>query len=158
MSRYAVLVGQINRDLADLEQIINGTHALMEKVRATGDTDYLGTIALNLHGFYSGAERIFREVALEIDGSLPEGADWHRRLLRQMAAEVNDIRPALLSDKTLKSLNELCAFRHVVRNIYTFDLIPGRVQDLAEGLPRCLELLRADLQGFCQFLIALNRG
>lgn len=30
MSRYAVLVGQINRDLSDLEQIINDTHKLME--------------------------------------------------------------------------------------------------------------------------------
>lgn len=156
MSRYEVLIGQINRDLADLEQIADNTESLMGKVQATGDLDYLGTVALNLHGFYSGAERIFREVALQMDKALPEGADWHRRLLRQMSAEVINIRPPVLSNATLKSLNELCAFRHVVRNVYTFDLIPSRVEELATELPQCLALLRLDLQQFCLFLTTIN--
>jgi ABC-type transporter Mla subunit MlaD len=111
MSRYAVLVGRIERDLEDLEQLANKTNLLIEKVRATADTDYLGTVALNLHSFYSGTERIFRDIALEIDSSLPEGSDWHRRLLRQMLADIPDVRPKLLSDRTFKMLNELCAFR-----------------------------------------------
>lgn len=158
MSRYAVLVGEINRDLADLEQLVTQTQALMAKVKTTGDADYLGTVALNLHGFYSGVERIFREVALAVDGSLPEGADWHRRLLRQMAAAVPDVRPEVLSSETLKSLNDLCAFRHVVRNVYTFELIPSRVEALATDLPGCLAQLRTDLQRFCAVLMAVNGG
>lgn len=156
MSRYAVLLGQIRRDLADLERIANNTIALLEKIQQTGDTDYLGTVALNLHGFYSGAERIFREVALEVDEALPSGTDWHRRLLRQMAVVVPDVRPALLGEESLKKLNNLCAFRHVVRNIYTFELIPSRVNDLAAELPDCLALLQEDLHTFCQFLRAVN--
>ena len=35
MSRYAVLVGEINRDLADLEQLVTQTQALMAKVQTT---------------------------------------------------------------------------------------------------------------------------
>ena len=62
----------------------------------------------------------------------------------------------MLQNPTLKGLNDLCAFRHVVRNVYTFDLIPSRVQDLAEGLPDCLERLQSDLRVFCQFLSLLN--
>ena len=158
MSRYGVLVGQIQRDLTDLDQVVARVKGLMTKVQATGDLDYLGTVALNLHGFYSGAERIFREVALAVDGSLPEGADWHRRLLRQMASEVPDVRPAVLSDATLKPLNELCAFRHVVRNVYTFDLIPSRIEALAKGASDCLALLKGDLERFCQFLMSLDEG
>ena len=38
-----------------------------------------------LHSFYSGAERIFREIARTVDASMPESVDWHRRLLRQMS-------------------------------------------------------------------------
>lgn len=158
MSRYAVLVGEINRDLADLAQLVSQTQVLMAKVQATGDADYLGTVALNLHGFYSGAERIFREVALAVDGSLPEGADWHRRLLRQMAAAVPEVRPEVLSGETLRDLNELCAFRHVVRNVYTFELIPNRVEALATDLPSCLAQLQTDLQRFCAVLMAVNGG
>lgn len=109
-----------------------------------------------MHGFYSGAERIFREVASEVDETLPSGTDWHRRLLRQMAKAVPDIRPALLGDESLKMLNDLCAFRDVVRNIYTFELIPSRVHELAATLPDCLARLREDLQAFCQFLHTVN--
>ena len=81
MSRYAVLIGQIEQELEALQQLVDQTNSLMVKVEATGDMDYLGTIALNLHGFYSGAERIFRDIANDIDGSLPTSSDWHRRLL-----------------------------------------------------------------------------
>ncbi|MEM8545231.1 MAG: hypothetical protein AAGF66_14730 [Cyanobacteria bacterium P01_H01_bin.119] len=156
MTRYAVLVGEINRDLADLERLVEQTQALMSKVQSTGDEDYLGTVALNLHGFYAGVERIFRDVALTVDGSLPDGADWHRRLLRQMAAVVPEIRPAVVSSTTLQKLTELCAFRHVVRNVYTFDLIPNRIEALAHELPKCLTHLQVDLQRFCEFLMTVN--
>lgn len=156
MSRYAVLIGQIERELESLRQLVSQTDSLMQKVKATGDTDYLGTIALNLHGFYSGAERIFRDIATDLDGSLPDCSDWHRRLLRQMAANVVDIRPAVLNDSTLKALNELCAFRHVVRNIYSFDLIPEKVETLAANLSEAYALLSTDLNEFTQFLVTIN--
>jgi hypothetical protein len=156
MSHFVVLIGQIQQDLVDLEQLVNNTQALMAKVQTTGDLDYLGTVALNLHGFYSGAERMFREIAIGVDGALPEGSDWHRRLLRQMGAALPDVRPEVLSTDTLKCLNELCAFRHVVRNVYTFELIPSRVEDLAAKLPDCLEHLRTDLLEFCHFLKSLS--
>ena len=128
----------------------------MQKVKATGDVDYLGTIALNLHSFYSGAERIFRDIATDLDGSLPSSSDWHRRLLRQMAANIPNIRPAILRDSTLKALNELCAFRHVVRNTYSFDLIPERVEMLAANLPEAYALLATDLNEFKPFLLTIN--
>ncbi|MEO0352412.1 MAG: hypothetical protein AAF282_20415 [Cyanobacteria bacterium P01_A01_bin.15] len=156
MSRYAVLLGQIERELGSLQQLVGQTDSLMQKVKATGDVDYLGTIALNLHSFYSGAERIFRDIATDLDGSLPSSSDWHRRLLRQMAANIPNIRPAILRDSTLKALNELCAFRHVVRNTYSFDLIPERVEMLAANLPEAYALLATDLNEFKPFLLTIN--
>ena len=82
--------------------------------------------------------------------------DWHRRLLRQMATAVPDVRPAVLSNGTLKALNELCAFRHVVRNVYSLELIPQRVTELANQLPDVCRALETDLRSFCQFLSSLN--
>ncbi len=35
-------------------------------------------IALSLHGFYTGAERIFQRVARSLDYSEPTGENWHR--------------------------------------------------------------------------------
>jgi len=155
MTRYALLIGQIHQDLHDLERLVNQTMTLLQKVKNTGDEDYLGTVALNLHSFYSGVERIFRETARTVDGSIPEGADWHRRLLRQMSAEVADVRPIVITDQTRNALDEYCAFRHVVRNVYTFDLRPKRVKELTEALPNAYQLLLHDAQTFCKFLEAI---
>lgn len=141
--------------MTDLERLVKQTIALLQKVQTTGDEDYLGTVALKLHSFYSGAERIFREIARTIDASMPEGADWHRRLLRQMSAEISDVRPVVLTDATRNALNEYCAFRHVVRNVYTFDLRANRIQELAAELPACYELLRQDAEKLCEFLAAI---
>ncbi len=57
----------------------------------------LDGVALNLHGFYAGVERIFEEIAREIDGSLPAGPEWHRDLLLQMSAEVAGTRPPVIA-------------------------------------------------------------
>lgn len=152
MTQYAALIGQIRQDLTELEYLIQKTTQLLEKVVNTGDEDYLGTVALNLHSFYTGVERIFREIARTIDGSMPEGADWHRRLLRQMSAEIPNLRPPVITLETRNALDEYCAFRHVVRNIYTFNLRLDRIQNLATALPECYQLLYRDIEAFCKFL------
>ena len=55
--------------------------------------------ALNLHGFYVGLERVFLIVAERIDVSVPSGAAWHQELLRQMAVDLPDILPAVISEQ-----------------------------------------------------------
>ncbi len=154
--RYVVLIGQIRRELHELGCLVQQTSTLLQKVIRTGDLDYLGTVALNLHGFYSGAENIFREIAREVDDAVPEGDNWHRRLLKQMSAEIPAVRPAVLSDTTRTVLDDYCAFRHVVRNVYTFNLRPARLQELATALPDCYDLLSQDLETFCQLLAAID--
>jgi hypothetical protein len=83
---------------------------------------------------------------------MPEGADWHRRLLRQMSAEIPNLRPPVITLETRNALDEYCAFRHVVRNIYTFNLRLDRIQNLAALLPQCYQLLYRDSETFCSFL------
>lgn len=123
MAYYAPLMGQIQQELAELDKITQQTSRLLQKVLHTGDEDYLGSLALNLHSFYTATERIFREIVQRIDGQLPEGADWHRRLLRQISAEIPNVRPPVITIKTRDCLDEYCAFRHVVRNMYTFTYV-----------------------------------
>jgi hypothetical protein len=103
---YAPLSGQIRQDLDELEYLVIQTTRLAQKAKATGDDDYLGTVALNFHGFYTGAERIFAGIATEVDKSMPSGSDWHLRLLRQMSAEIRGIRPPVITPKTRNSLDE----------------------------------------------------
>lgn len=50
-----------------------------------------------MQSFYTGAERIFYEVAKEVDGYVPAGADWHRQRLEQLSVEIPTVRQETLS-------------------------------------------------------------
>jgi hypothetical protein len=116
------------------------------------DDHYLDGVALNLHGFYSGAERIFAHIAETIDGDLPHGEDWHRLLLQQMKTEVPGVRPAVISTETGEFLDDLRTFRHVVRNVYTHHLDPVRLGKLVKGTSDTFTQLYAELLAFAAFL------
>lgn len=147
-SANLVLLGQIQQELRELNNLIQKNQQLIQKFNRTQDEDYLGTIALNIHRFYTGVERIFKQIAQTIDGSVPDTPDWHRQLLRQMSSPVISKRSPVINLKTRDILDNYCSFRHVIRNIYNFNLQPERVQKLAEDLPYCFDLLQQDIQKF----------
>ncbi len=152
------LAARIRTELGDIEQVVARTQHLLEKAQQRDDDDYLDGVALNLHGFYAGAEHLFEEIAREIDGSIPGSADWHRALLIQMSSAITERRPAIIGRDTRHCLDTYRGFRHVVRNIYTFNLDPGRLQELANALPHCYVSLARDLRCFCDFLEQVDRA
>jgi hypothetical protein len=125
---------------------------LAEKGRRSGDDDWWDGVALNLHGFYAGIEQIFEDIALTMDGAMPEGGEWHISLLKQMSAELGDLRPAVIGTETRQFLDDYRGLRHVIRNVYAFNLRPARLSELAENAPTGFDLLRAELLAFADFL------
>ncbi len=146
------LSGRIRAELDDLARAVERGTRLFGKAQKSNDLDWLDGVALNLHGFYAGVESIFKEIAGEVDGSVPAGSDWHRQLLMQMAAELPGLRPPVITRDTRTCLDEYRGFRHVVRNVYIYNLRPSRVEELAEGLSACYAALTHDLLSFCTFL------
>jgi hypothetical protein len=92
----AVLAGRIQAELSELKTLAERIRLGMEKSKTQSDDFYLDSVALNLHGFYSGVERLFEKIAATIDGSVPDSANWHQELLKQMSIEVPGVRPAVL--------------------------------------------------------------
>lgn len=135
-----------------VERTVHHAARLAEKARKSGDDDYWGGVALDLHGFYSGAEQIFEDIARTIDGDIPSAEEWHTKLLRQMAVEMGRLRPAVISAKTRQCLDEYRGFRHVVRNVYAFNLRPARLAELVNDAPGCLARLKSELLAFANFL------
>ena len=86
---------------------------------------------LKLHSFYTGCERIFQIVSSELNGALPTGYDWHKRLLERMAV-AHAGRPAVISPQTAQSLQKYLSFRHVIRNIYGYELEANRIAQLID--------------------------
>jgi hypothetical protein len=49
-------------------------------------------------------------------------------------------------------MDEFRRFRHRIRNIYSFNLVPERIKALVEKLPRLSAEANTSLQDFVQFL------
>ena len=154
IQRYLIVAERIKQELAELERIVSrAERALAATRRHPEDQDlYLDSAALNLHDFYAGLERIFRHIAATVDNSVPTSPGWHRDLLCQMSAAVPQVRPQVLTTKTMKVLDEYLRFRHVVRNVYAFEFDAERIMPLVQRLRPSFEQAREELLAFAHFL------
>ena len=88
------LTARIRQEMEGIQRVLERMKEGWERARRSNDDYYLDGVALNLHGFYSGVERIFAQIAETIDGQVPRGENWHQVLLQQMMDEVAHVRPA----------------------------------------------------------------
>lgn len=145
---------RIRRELKDLERVVNRIAKGWEFAVRGEDDIYMDSVAFNLHGFYTGLERIFSVIAEYLDGRLPQGAFWHQQLLEQMTTANPPFRPAVLSLSVGERLNDFRGFRHVVRNVYYYRLDPKRIERLVNATPGLYAQLSAELLAFAAFLEA----
>lgn len=74
----AVLAGRVLAELGELSNLVQRAEQGWIRARESRDDLFLDGIALNLHGFYSGLERIFERIASAVDETVPEGANGIR--------------------------------------------------------------------------------
>lgn len=144
---------RIAHELTEIHRVARHVGKDWRNFLNTGDDGYLKATVFDLHGFYTGVERVFRLIAEIIDGSLPDGQAWHKMLLEEMAREVEGVRPAVISGTTLELLDEYLRFRHLIRNVYSFNLLPEKVRPLVEGLPPALDQVAEDISGFVSLFL-----
>lgn len=150
--KYLTFVSRIREELSEIKQAVDRAQAGWERAKRTGDEFYLDSVALNLHSFYTALERIFELIATNIDQTRPKGDNWHQELLRQMAAEIDLVRPHVISRETRNILDEYRGFRHVVRNVYSFHLSSAKISPLINKLPKTFNRVRKEMEDFLSFL------
>jgi uncharacterized protein YutE (UPF0331/DUF86 family) len=150
--KYLTLVSRIEEELSEIDKIVDRITTGWEYVKKTGDNYYLDSVALNLHGFYSALESIFKLIASDIDGSVPDGSSWHQDLLFQMKTGIKKVRPAVISRETYQRLDEYRGFRHIVRNVYTFNLSYKRIEPLVEDIEAVFFEVKEEFGNFVRFL------
>jgi hypothetical protein len=156
MANYLALSARITKELQELEQVVGRCLDIWHQSEASGDDRYIDGVALNLQSFYTGIERIFELVVAEFDQDHPTGPNWHQELLRLVATEVPRLRPALLSDTTRNTLDRYRGFRHVVRNIYSFNLDREQILPLVRDLRYIFETARSDLTRFAETIAKID--
>jgi hypothetical protein len=152
----AILSARTDTELLALKLVVDRTLQAWDKAAKQDDDFYLDSVALNLHAFYSGLERIFEKLASTIDRTVPSAANWHQELLNQMQTEIPTVRPAVISSQLKESLEEYRGFRHVVRNVYTYHLKPEKLKTLVDNLEGTFKLASEELTVFGDFLKTLD--
>jgi hypothetical protein len=148
----SVLASRVLSEIASLEVVVARVETAWKAAAAKNDELYFDSAALNIHGFYSGLERIFEKIASAVDGSVPQGVNWHQELLNQMALEIPNVRPAVISEKTRNQLDTYRGFRHVIRNVYTYHISPDKMKPLAKGIRRLFKQVEKELAAFSRFI------
>lgn len=156
--KYLTLAGRIRQELSELNRVVERTANIWQEATRRNDDYHLDATALNLHGYYAGIERLFEMIADAVDQSKPGSANWHQELLRQMATPIPDVRPAVLSQSSRNRLDEYRGFRHVVRNVYTYNLDPDRIELLVDDLEPLASAVETELLVFADFLQTLANG
>lgn len=147
-------------------EIASGREALTERLdRLEGlalgeraDDAVLALAAWELHHAYGALESILERCARTLEGSLPEGADWHRALLDGACLTIPGLRPPLLTRELGQALHELLAFRHFVRHAYAVRLDGQRLAELRERVRRLRPALERDLDRLDAWLAEVARA
>jgi len=107
----------------NIQKILDELQALkVEKEELDIETTHTRTLGSIVHDLYTGVERAFQKIALELDGGLPKGERWHKDLLDHMALELKGIRPPVIDASLRDKLDEYLRFRHIFRSVYGFQL------------------------------------
>jgi hypothetical protein len=72
--------------------------------------------------------------------------------------DLADVRPAVIGEDSALALDEFRRFRHLVRNVYTMNLVPEKMAGLMSALPGLWPTLRAELLVFADFLEELTQA
>ena len=87
MSNFSIQE-RINQELDKISQAIQQLEMFLKQLTNQPEAIYqealVNSIALNLHGIYTGIERLFQVIAKEIDLRVPTGDKWHRDLLGEL--------------------------------------------------------------------------
>ncbi len=153
INRYRAVRQRINLELDELEKVVETIQQHWQSSKTSPDASaFINSVALNLHSFYSGLERIFEFIATDIDGIRLGGDRWHTELLQQMMLDMPDVRPTVLSRPIVAQLDNYRKFRHLVRNVYTRTLKPDELEKLVMPLPVLWAEIREQLAAFGRYL------
>jgi hypothetical protein len=138
----------VSLEFDKLQRLVDTHCDLLQEVTevAPGPRD-ISALAIMLHSFYTGIERVFGRVARELEGGVAAGGDWHKSLLRSMA-EPRAGHVPVITQTTATRLEAYLAFRHFVRSAYTFEYKWSRMAELVRDCQEVLDVVRSEVRGF----------
>lgn len=149
MNNFKILEETIKAELEKLKQLEKEKDGLLKLKPSNYTLRAGGSI---LHDFYTGIEKIFEDIAKDVDRRVPIGEGWHNELLHQMTLDISGLRPPVITHATEKKLREFLAFRHLFRKRYGFELDWSKMKGLLIALPKIFLLIEKEIKIFFKLL------
>lgn len=156
-NRFSLLKIELQEELKNLERLNNELSQILDNLVCEPTFVELRAMGSILHDFYCGVEKVFKRIAINVDGCIPKGDAWHIELLNRMSMSIPGVRPCIISERLKEKLKELLMFRHLFRNIYGFELEWKKFKNLAESIENIYEWFVSELKKFHEFIDSLAK-
>ena len=135
--KIALFLADFDHQVSQIEKIYDlldtRSNALTRKKVAPESVESSGYW---LHNLFCAYEDLFKIVSAFWENNIGNDGAFHRALIRRMVLNIEGVRPALLSEKSFRHLDELRGFRHVFRHAYSYGLDDERVIYLLKKVRR----------------------
>jgi hypothetical protein len=142
------LVEDIEGDLLRLARIHGDLEKSDELIRKWDQQDIvyhklLEAAGTELHGLYTGTEKIFERIIIFKTGQRPQGKDFHKSILKTVHEELK-----LTSSESNGFLERLSSFRHLFRHAYGIEWDPSEIVDCLNQTKQHWPAIRHELESF----------
>lgn len=148
--RLALLRAEIQRQAAEIDKI----YMKIEERKQGHDPASLESLGYQLHNLYCAFEDLLKIVAAFFENQVADESRYHAELLRRMSLVVEGVRPAFISEKTYRLLDNLRSFRHFFRHAYAYELDERKLGIVLEDALRLKELYPQDIRSFLEALVS----
>ena len=148
LTRIDTTITMIDKELLNIQEL----RTELLSIKAEKDIIFRRSKGSMLHDFYNSCERIFKKIAIEMNGGYEDTEKWHKNLLYKMTIPIEGLRPSVISQELAADLDEFLAFRHLFRNIYGFELKGDRIDYLAEKFEQVSGKFEEEIRAFLSSL------
>ncbi|HPU77846.1 MAG TPA: hypothetical protein PKY84_06065 [Thermosynergistes sp.] len=149
--RLALLKAAISKQVMLIEQIYDRVE---KRKRAESEAE-LESLGYQLHNLYCAFEDLFKLVAEAFENHINDVGRYRVQLLWKMSLEIEGVRPSLLSEESVRLLDNLRSFRHFFRHAYGYELDRRKLCIVLEDALKLCDFYRSDID---RFLTALSQG
>lgn len=153
--KIIVLKNEIKKDLIEIDKIYIEIQKIEEDIQTSKDPKNLITLSYYLHNLYTAFESIFENISRCFENVVEDTALYHRKLLKKMNIEIDNIRPKVISDMAYPYFDELRRFRHFFRHAYEIKINDDKLMIVLKSAKELKKLYIEDFKAFDKFLEGL---
>jgi hypothetical protein len=152
MEKYAILLGYFDKQMIFVKRIY-GEVIIID----ISQYEKRFVFAMRVQQFYTALENLFKQIAKSFENHIENMSNFHKELLLRMNTEIPNIRPCVISNKSLLLLDKVRGFRHFIRHAYDCELDESELALIQKKLKEDYPLVEVDLKKFRSFVSGLSR-